>query len=149
MSIRLTLLCVIVLSVVGCHAQPPRTAATPQSSIALIPSGARYVAEANQYTDYSEDPFSYHYHGRDRDITAEEVAILELDRNLTYCRRVGDDEKVWALSLARERLAKDYAPLISALADRDRQTYEHNVKEMIAAAKGSFDSAKTAESKNK
>ena len=92
--------------------------------------GAKYIPEAGTWIDYSNNPLSYHYHGRSREITPEEREIFDA---LVLSEVDPDNQE---LSDKVKRLEKEYAPILRQLAVRDAAVYREEVRQLIAEKNG-------------
>lgn len=124
---------IAVTCIAGCSQTNPVDYIEP-SPVYVIPQcpmliqGVKYIPEAGAYIDWSEDFYSWHYHGREREATPQEIALFELDEQSSVVR---NEEYKVQLVKAREALLSEYAPILEKLAQDDAERYENRLNAMV------------------
>ena len=125
----------------GCNSQPQTQPVMTQPYTDYNDYGSKFIPEANAFIDYSEDFYSYHYHGRDREPTVEEVVIFEVQKSLEDAKAKGDDERVRSLETSLIALREQCRFKLDELSDQDKKQYDARVRELIATHQSGGDTA--------
>jgi hypothetical protein len=88
-------------------------------------STAKYIPEASAYLDWSEDFTSWHYHGRNRMATAEELEIYQVNQQLFQ------DPNNNELLVKKSELEAKYADRLAELMEKDKVRYDEMIQKMI------------------
>lgn len=130
---------VLSLAVYGCagdkqpqQVYPPNAAVgTPECPYVGYMTDTKWIPEAQTYIDYSTANFySWHYNGRERAATTEEIAVYELGFMESLARRAGDADREYAIGKAVSQMKTKYAPLFEELARTDAASSDARIKEL-------------------
>ena len=135
---------VLSLAVSGCAAnkKPPETVYPPNAAAMGTPEcpytgymkDSKWIPEAQTYIDYSTTNFySWHYNGRERDATPEEIIVYELGFMEKLAQRAGDYDREYALGKTVAQLKTKYAPLFEELSKADEARFHVRVQELAKA----------------
>ena len=90
--------------------------------------GYKYNPETNTYIDYSDDPLDYHYKGRDREPTEEEVALYAMDVLANAAEQTGNEDVRDLILRKRKDFIEKYSVILKKIEEKDKIRESNRLK---------------------